>query len=1858
MERSDSSASSSSVRSGRPNSSIGFAYQARLLERGSTNTASLSRAGSVSAVNSLSTGNSTSTSTTRRWTPSHRIGSSLDAVRGKWEERVRAEAVIDEKDLPSVPSESSDSRPPRTSSPSSDSTEASSLPSRTQALSDAQRTPTYSKPRTTPAPIIASPLSPNSTGISVINPDPARPSSNTSFTDVAYRIRLPSSTSATTGSPAVLSDATSDGNSDLPPLNVARSRARTVNDVPSKAARSSTTFDAFSTPLKEESPSWRINPSRKDLSKSGRIRPTSVYEDLITNTDHVGREQSSPSPRATSSSRSRDVPFDVVGNIPARSGALQDSFQSSSMPPPAMHPTPYKSTYKSPYMTSRKASTYGENLIVGRKLGRHLPRIASGDADDSWVADDDVQMQREEEKARNERQKWREQRLERRPALRQRESRESIATSAATPDGVVGIPGRLKLSRDKVPSSPTSSPLSAARSTRGLWADTQRHLMQAYEYLCHVGEAQQWIEGCLGEELGFGVVDMEESLRNGVVLAKLVRVFQGEAVVRRIYEAPKLDFRHSDNINYFFNFVRHVGLPESFIFELTDLYEKKNLPKVIYCIHALSHLLARRGLAERIGNLLGRLQFSDDQLQRTQKGLKDAGVPMPNFGNVGRELALEINEEPEETEEEIRDRLLLENESSIISVQTLARGFLARKAQATQTARLQLTQRYVVRVQAQSRGVLTRRAISYYREQQARLLPWVVALQAACRAGLLRRRWHAWIRRIKGHSQSVVKIQAQIRGYLVRRRFARLHTAFQRSVLSVTKMQAQARARIVQRKQDQLMKVFSTRKVFGSIVKLQAAARGAIRRAAIARKLNVLDRLEGSIIALQAQAAGVLVRRRVGTQLAKLENITDIVVRIQAAVRTYLARKRLLVLIRGLRKATPIIVQLQARARANLTQHHHKALHKTLSKVEVAKSVGGFQALARAALSRNRHREQIKRLEFSLPDVLGFQAVARGFLVRRDWHAWRDHLRRSHSVASALQALFRGVLQRKKFREKMQYYRENLHKVVKIQSLFRAKETREQYRQLTMGSNVSVGTIKNFVHLLDDSEADFQEELDLERMRKQVVERIRENQALENDVNDLDVKIALVVHNVKTFEELVKVRRKYGADTAAAHASRASVLAAHGDPFAGPSALDHAAKRKLELYQQLFYLLQSRGEYLARLFLEISGDNVPEKDRRLLERVVLTLFGYGQDRREDYLLLKLFQFSITEEVEYAKTLADVIHGHPVYINIALHYIRPKQTVHIREALQPLIRDVVATEDLDLEVDPKQIYRARIDLEEMRAGKAISKSKDISFTQALNDPVTRPEYIRHLQVLRWWTEAFITAVMQSTKKMPYGIRYLARETLVAIRNKFPDAPDEACAICVGRLIFYRYINPAIITPETFDIVSSTVDVSSRKNLAQISKVLAQITSCSEFGDDMPSYIPINEYVTKAISQFTAWLLEVADVPDAETQYHAHEFLDVTVQPKPIYISPNEVYAMHGLLAQHIDRLGTGRDDALRIILQELDGVPQFGNEELKDARDRAITLELTNRFAHVRDPRADEKTLWVQAKRTVLAILRVQPAKDLVESLMQPVSALHETTWEDILESEMESDHRLRHPRRAPSAAAQESAYRLEDIRSLSFHEVKAHAIFFLLELEKQGKITRNDGYQGILNAIAHDVRSKHRMRLQRQQEIENMAEALQHLNERKKYFEEQINSYNSYVEVAMATMQRGKSKKRIIMPFTKQYFHLRDLQKSGKTPQFGSFKYSAQDLYERGILLSIDQFSPRQFDRIDLVISSNQLGVFTIEAFNNTLGITNRMAVADVRLEDLLQAQYQDRASLSLFNGLAKFNLNLLLYQINKKFYV
>ena len=205
-----------------------------------------------------------------------------------------------------------------------------------------------------------------------------------------------------------------------------------------------------------------------------------------------------------------------------------------------MFPTQYRSSY-----LAKKRGL--DNLGTGQPV-RRLERIASGDAPDDWLdnttpveptlpAPKRDKSSRHEERllrTRDQRRGSSERRVEPEPKLDFRPpQQELVIPSVMNVDDVVGVPRRKRLLRDTIPSN---APLPSSRLTRGLWADVQRHLIQAYEYLCHVGEAKEWIEGCLGEELPYGVVEMEEQLRNGIALARLVRVFQGEGSVRRIYE--------------------------------------------------------------------------------------------------------------------------------------------------------------------------------------------------------------------------------------------------------------------------------------------------------------------------------------------------------------------------------------------------------------------------------------------------------------------------------------------------------------------------------------------------------------------------------------------------------------------------------------------------------------------------------------------------------------------------------------------------------------------------------------------------------------------------------------------------------------------------------------------------------------------------------------------------------------------------------------------------------------------------------------------------------------------------------------------------------------------------------------------------------------------------------------------------------------------------------------------------------------------------------------------------------------------------------------------------------------------------
>ena len=286
---------------------------------------------------------------------------------------------------------------------------------------------------------------------------------------------------------------------------------------------------------------------------------------------------------------------------------------------------------------------------------------------------------------------------------------------------------------------------------------------------------------------------------------------------------------------------------------------------------------------------------------------------------------------------------------------------------------------------------------------------------------------------------------------------------------------------------------------------------------------------------------------------------------------------------------------------------------------------------------------------------------------------------------------------------------------------------------------------------------------------------------------------------------------------------------------------------------------------------------------------------------------------------------------------------------------------------------------------------------------------------------------------------------------------------------------------------------------------------------------------------------------------------------------------------------------------------------------------------------------------METKRCILYIIRVQSGANLMEIMVKPITVEDEDKWDALVRDELFTGSQSRR-------GAYAEANTLVDISSMSYSELKRVALENILRLERFGRLSRHNQYQDLLNAIAVDIRSKHRRRIQRQRELEGVKLTLARLDEQAVYLEQQLKTYNDYIEQAMVTLQNKKGKKRFLMPFTKQWDHERELQRSGRVPKFGSFKYSAAELANRGVLVSWKGYNERQWEKLDLTISSNEVGVFVMEGSNGPISIPG--ASAQVPLDDLLQAQFNGTQYLEFFGEKdVRVNVNLFLHLIMRKFY-
>ncbi|XP_010723844.1 ras GTPase-activating-like protein IQGAP2 isoform X1 [Meleagris gallopavo] len=924
------------------------------------------------------------------------------------------------------------------------------------------------------------------------------------------------------------------------------------------------------------------------------------------------------------------------------------------------------------------------------------------------------------------------------------------------------------------------------------------------------------------------------------------------------------------------------------------------------------------------------------------------------------------------------------------------------------------------------------------------------------------------------------------------------------------------------------------------------------------------------------------------------------------------------------------------------------------------------------------NREQLWLANESL--IVRLQAQARGFLVRRNFRDRKAYLRNQEPSAIKIQAFWKGFKQRKSYidrlkmlqsnvaaiikiqswvkmwlarrayRKRLQYFKDHNEEIVKIQAFLRANKAREDYRTLIGAENPPLPVLRKFAYLLDQSDLDFQEELEVTRLREEVVTKIRSNQQLEKDLNLMDIKIGLLVKNRITLQDVVLHSKKLNKKSKNQLEEMVMV------DKQGIKGLSKERRKKLEAYQHLFYLLQTNPTYLAKLIFQMPQN----KSTKFMDTVIFTLYNYASNQREEYLLLKLFKTALEEEINSkVDQIQDIVTGNPTVIKMVVSFNRGARGQNtLRQLLAPVVKEIMEDKSLIINTSPVDVYKSWVNQLEMQTGEASKLPYDVTTEQALAHTEVVNKLESSIQSLRAVTDKVLTSIFSSLSMMPYGMRYIAKVLKSSLHEKFPDATEDELLKIVGNLLYYRYMNPAIVAPDGFDIIDMTaggqIHPDQRRNLGCVAKVLQHAASNKLFEGESEHLSSMNTYLSQTYQKFRNFFQTACDVPEPEEKFNIDEYSDMVTLSKPvIYISIEEIINTHSLLLEHQDAIATEPNDLLNELLEGLGPVPDvesFLGEGSVDPNDpnkestlnqlakTEISLSLTSKYELREGEDQDLKSLMIKTKRLIVDMIRTQPGDTLSEILETTATAQQESEHSKLVEKRAILDSKTPEKMKRSQSIFEDG--------QLPIEQKKRKIQRNLRTLEQAGLVSSATKYQEIINEIAKDIRNQRRYRHHRKAELVKLQQTLNALNSKTAFYEEQINYYNTYIKTCLDNLTRKNSRRSIKVDGKEEV-------KGSKKLKQASLKYTAARLHEKGVILEIEDLQTNQFKNVMFDITpGEEVGDFEIKA--KFLGV--EMEKVQLNFQDLLQMQYEGVAVMKMFDK-AKVNVNLLIFLLNKKFY-
>lgn len=507
-----------------------------------------------------------------------------------------------------------------------------------------------------------------------------------------------------------------------------------------------------------------------------------------------------------------------------------------------------------------------------------------------------------------------------------------------------------------------------------------------------------------------------------------------------------------------------------------------------------------------------------------------------------------------------------------------------------------------------------------------------------------------------------------------------------------------------------------------------------------------------------------------------------------------------------------------------------------------------------------------------------------------------------------------------------------------------------------------------------------------------------------------------------------------------------------------------------------------------------------------------------------------------------------------------------------------------------------------------------------------------------------------------ESLPYGLRSICKELFAALRKRFPREPQDDLLKVVGNLLYYRYMNPALIAPEAFDVIEGGAAADAltplhRKGLGSVAKIMQFAASGQVFEEEGES--PLNAFLRAAWARFKGFFEAAAGVPSLEEYYHIDEYSEAVLLTRPvIVISFHDMYWLYRMVGENLGELAPQESDPLRVIAADLgpvgDEKAELGEEESPEyqANKTEMSLTLVNKFEVPEQDDASVKALFVRTKRLVVDVIRFRSGKSLLEVLSGKPTAEEEAAYALFVDRRKKEHEKAK--RRATEEPDRPQPPPPQIFGSLA--ELMERANANIQQLVQEKLCTPQNNYQDLLNAVAQDIRNQRIYRRQRKQELARLNSTVVELRRKQQYYTQTISEYESYVGECMKHMgvarPRRQGMMRLFRSGSKEDTSGKEDWVAGRV-----VKYSAARLKEKGVVISVDGATDAQLKHITLEIATTKdKGVFDVTASAVMLSKTR----SELLLEDLLQLQYQNIPTMKLFDACV-VNVNLLLFLINKK---